>query len=172
VRRITLSVAAAALAAAALAAPVSASAPTKTIETFEYTLADALADYVPGDELACGDYDIIATFAFTTTVTDFGDRMLRQVSYEGRYYNVSDLEKSAFRIGRTATWRTFDAEDNLETIAIHGMGDRAVLADGRSIVIGAGIRKIDFTTDPPTDSFVHGRVADDAGWQELCDALR
>ena len=155
-----------------LAGPVGASAPTKTIDVFEYTLADALAEYVPGDALACGDFDIIATFTGATTVTHFGDRMLRQVDYEGRYYNVSDLEKSALRIGRTATWRDFDAEGNITKIAIHGMGDRAVLADGRSIVLGAGIREIDFTTDPPTDSFVHGRAADDAAWQELCDALR
>ena len=171
-RRITLSIAAAAFAAMALAAPVGASAPTKTIDVFEYTLADALADYVPGEELACGDFDVIATFAFETVVTDFGDRILRQVSYEGRYYNVSDLSKSALRIGRTATWREFDEAGNLTTITIHGMGDRAVLADGRSIVLGAGLREIDFTTDPPTDGPVHGRVASDAGWQELCDALR
>lgn len=171
-RRITLSLAAAALAAAALAGPVSASAPSRTTDVFEYTLADALADYVPGDALACGDFDIVATFVGTTTVTHFGDRMLRQVDYEGRYYNVSDLDKSALRIGRTATWREFDAEGNITTITIHGMGDRAVLADGRSIVLGAGLREIDFTTDPPTDVRVHGRIYDEAPWQELCDALR
>jgi hypothetical protein len=171
VRRITLSIAAAAVAAAALAGPVGASAPTRTIDTFEYTLADALADYVPGDVLACGDFDVIATFAYTTAVTDFGDRMLRQVSYEGRYYNVSDLSKSALRIGRTATWREFDELGNWVTISIHGMGDRAVLADGRSITLNAGQRIIDFTVDPPTE-IVRGRGTGDAAWQELCDALR
>lgn len=170
-RRSILSIACVLLAATAAAGPVAATQPTKvTLEIPPYTLEDALADYVDYGEYAvdCGDFQIITTFAGTVTVTEFGDRMLRQVSFEGRYYNASDTSKSALRIGRTATWRDFDEDGALQRITIHGVANMAVLPTGRHLV-SAGIVSIDFTVDPPELAFQAGSPNRD---DLLCNALR
>ena len=126
---------------AAFAGPVAAASPLRTVQAIApYSLEDALADYAAsGDAFAsCGEFDILATFEGTVTVTDWGDRMLRHVVFTGRFYNALDPSRSAGRIGNTATWRLFDAAGNWTEVHIHGISNMAVLDDGGRIAIDIG----------------------------------
>lgn len=167
--RRAMTILATAVALAAFAAPVAAAAPIRTVQTIPtYSLEDALADYSAfGEGFAdCGEFAILATFAGTVTVTDWGDRMLRHVSYTGRFYNASDLSRSAGRIGLTSTWREFDDEGNWTEVHIHGVQNIAVLDDGRRIAIDVGYSAFSFLTEEELASA--GPKGDVA---ELCEAL-
>lgn len=148
-RRTTRSMLLALAAIFAVAAPAAAAAPTR--ETFvipPWTLEDALAEYESfgAYDVDCGTFHIISTFEGTVTVTDWGDRMLRHVVYTGRFYNASDLTKSAGRIGNTATWREFDANGEWVEVNIHGVQNMAVLPDGRHVPVDVGYSSTDMTS--------------------------
>lgn len=158
--------------ATALVTPVAAAGPDK--QTFEFdpwTLEDAITAYAEeGDAWAdCGDFVILATFTGSVTVIDFGDRMIRQVSYAGQLFNAEDLSKVAGRYGRTATVRTFDDAGEWTSVTIHGIADMAILPDGRHLPVSVGVAQIDFTSDPPVLAFTAGP---NANVQPVCDALR
>lgn len=147
-----------------------AAGPSKdTFEIPPYTLADALADYNTFGDHAydCGDFAVVSTFTGSVTVSVFESRMLRQVSYEGLLYNASDTSNSVAYSGRTATWREFNEATDLVAITIHGPQSLITLPDGRHLP-DSGILLIDFTTDPPTDTFSHGASVD---IDLLCAAL-
>lgn len=166
------SVLAAAILATALATPVAAAGPAiQTFELFPFTLDDALAAYADEGEAwaDCGDFAVLSTFSGSVTVIDFGDRMIRQVSYSGQLYNSEDLSKVGGRYGRTATVRTFDSAGEWTSVTIHGVADLAALPDGRHVAVSVGVAHIDFTTDPPVLSFTAGPNANVA---PVCDALR
>lgn len=157
------------LAFSSMATPVAAAAPIRSVETIPpYSLEDAVADYAAfGEGFAdCGGFDILATFAGTVTITDWGDRMLRHVVYSGRFYNASDLSRSAGRIGHTATWRQFDEESNWTEVHIHGRQNVAVLDNGRRIPIDVGYSAFSFALEEELASA--GPKGDVA---ELCEAL-
>jgi hypothetical protein len=169
-RRASFPIIAAAAALAAFAAPAAAAAPTRTVqEIFPYTLANAVADYQAfGDAFTdCGDFDVLATFTGTVTVTDWGDRMLRHVVFGGAFYNAADLSKSAERIGNTATWRVFDDAGNWTEVHIHGISNQAVLDDGRRIPIDVGYAGFSLALEE-----VLASAGPKGNTDELCDALR
>lgn len=169
-RRPFFPIIAAAAALAAFAAPVSAVAPTRIVqEIFPYTLADAIADHEAfGDVFTdCGDFDILATFTGTVTVTDWGDRMLRHVVFGGAFYNASDLTKSAERIGNTATWRVFDEAGNWTEVHIHGISNQAVLDEGRRIAVDVGYAGFSLELEEELRS-----AGPKGNTDELCEALR
>ena len=158
--------------AAALVAPVAAAGPEiQTLELFPFTLEDAVAAYADEGEAwaDCGDFAILSTFSGSVTVIDFGDRMIRQVSYSGQLYNSKDLSNVAGRYGRTATVRTFDSGGEWTSVTIHGIADIAALPNGRLVPVSVGVAHIDFTTDPPVLAFTAGPNAQVG---PVCDALR
>ena len=168
-RRTLVSIIAALMALVAMAMPVAAAAPTRTVlEIPAYTLADAQADYAAfGEGFAdCGDFDILATFEGSVTVTDWGHKMLRHVTYTGGFYNASDPSKSAGRVGNTATWRYFNAAGDWTEVHIHGLREMAVLDDGRHIAVDVGYSAFSFELE---------EVLHEAGPKgsvtELCEAL-
>lgn len=169
-RRTLISIIAAVMALVAMTMPVAAAAPTRTvIDIPAYTLADALADYAEfGEGFAdCGDFDILATFEGSVTVTDWGDKMLRHVTYTGGFYNASDPSKSAGRVGNTATWRYFNAAGDWTEVHIHGLREMAILDDGRHIAVDAGYTAFSFELEE-----VLREAGPKGNVDELCEALR
>ena len=169
-RRTLVSIIAALMALGAMAMPALAAAPTRTVlEIPAYTLAHAQADYAAfGEGFAdCGDFDILATFEGSVTVTDWGDKMLRHVTYTGGFYNSSDPSKSAGRVGNTATWRYFNAAGDWTEVHIHGLREMAVLADGRHLAVDVGYSAFSFELEEVLhEAGPKGDIA------ALCEALR
>ena len=168
-RRTTFSITAAILALAALAAPAAAAEPIRTVQSIPpHSLADALAEYAEFGEgfVDCGAFDVLATFEGTATVTDWGDRMLRHVVFTGRFYNASDLSKSAGRIGNTATWRVFDDAGNWTEVHIHGIQNMAVTQDGRRIPMDVGYSAFSLELEEELAS-----AGPKGNTAELCEAL-
>ena len=169
-RRTRSSILAALLAVGVLAGPAAAAAPTRTVlEIPPFTLADALAEYEEfgAYHYDCGDFVIISTFTGQVTVTDWGDRMLRHVEFSGRFYNASDLTKSALRIGNTATWRDFDDAGDWVQVRIHGISSMAVLDDGRHLPVDVGY----VVGSLVLEETIH-QAGPSGNIDELCDALR
>jgi hypothetical protein len=159
-----------AVAALVAAAPVAAAAPTHSVQAIApYTLSDSLADFEAfGDAFTdCGDFDILATFDGTVTVTDWGDRMLRHVVFTGAFYNASDLSKSAGRIGNTATWRFFDDAGSWTEVHIHGISNMAILDDGRRLAVDVGYAGFSLALEEELAS-----AGPKGNTAELCAALR
>jgi hypothetical protein len=169
-RRPSVPIIAAVAALAALAAPVAAAEPARSVQQIiPYTLADAVADYEAfGDAFTdCGDFDILATFTGTVTVTDWGDKMLRHVVFTGAFYNAADLSTSAERIGNTATWRVFDGAGNWTEVHIHGISNQAVLDGGRHIPVDVGYTGFSLALEEELAS-----AGPTGNVDELCEALR
>ena len=169
-RRTTFSITATMLALAALAGPAAAAEPIRTVQSIPpYTLADAVTDYTEFGEgfVDCGDFDVLATFEGTVTVTDWGDRMLRHVVFTGTFYNAADLSKSAARIGNTATWRVFDDAGNWTEVHIHGIQNMAVTSDGRRIPVDVGYSAFSLELEEELAS-----AGPKGNTAELCEALR
>ena len=169
-RRVLFSITAAVMALAAMTMPAAAAEPTRTVlDIPAYTLADAQADYAAfGEGFAdCGDFDILATFEGSVSVTDWGDKMLRHVTYTGGFYNASDPSRSAGRVGNTATWRSFNEAGDWTEVHIHGLRELAVLDDGRRIAVDIGYSAFSFELEEVLhEAGPKGDVA------QLCEALR